>query len=230
MRVNFGRTNNINGENVKTLAVFGATGKSGLLFIEKALEKGYAIKALVRHPEKLHLAHERLIKIKGDILAPEDVDKTIAETDAVINLSGHVKDSPPDLQSKSIQYIMDSMKKRNIKRLVQLSGAGVRDEDKDKPKLIDKLVVFVMKNLAGKQTRNILEDGVRLVERIRNSDLDWTVVRAPRLTQEPAKASFHVGYVGQFKGITLTRENLADFILQVYEKNSHIHDMPVVVN
>ncbi len=215
---------------MKTLAVFGGTGKSGLLFVHKALEKGYAVKALVRHADRLNVNNERLTKIEGDILAPEDVDKTIAETDAVINLSGHVKDSPPDLQTKSIQYIMDSMKKRNIKRLVQLSGAGVRDEEKDKPKLIDKLVVFVMKNLAGKQTRNILEDGVRMVELIRNSGLEWTVVRAPRLTQEPAKASFHVGYVGQHKGITLTRENLADFILQVYENNSHIHDMPVVVN
>ena len=215
---------------MKTLAVFGATGKSGLLFVEKALEKGYAVKALLRHPEKLQLDQKRLTKIKGDILDPEDVDKTISETDAVINLSGHVKDSPPNMQTVSIQHIIGTMKKHDIKRLVQLSGAGVRDEEKDNPKLIDKLVVFVMKHLAGKQTRNILEDGVRMVELIRNSGLEWTVVRAPRLTQEPAKASFHVGYVGQFKGITLTREDLADFILQVYEENSHIHDMPVVVN
>ena len=37
------------------LAVFGATGRTGLVLVQQALAKGHSVTAVVRNPEKLQL-------------------------------------------------------------------------------------------------------------------------------------------------------------------------------
>ncbi len=215
---------------MKTIALFGASGKTGKPFVNKALEKGYKIQALVRNPDNFPIKHPNLTVIKGDILNQNDVNQAITGSDAVISLIGHVKGSPENLQSEAMHLVISAMKNNGIKRLISLTGGGVRDEQNDKPKFIDKLIPFIMKNLAGKGSRNALLDGRAHAEIIRNSGLDWTIVRGPMLTEEPAKGTYQVGNVGELKGIKLTREDLADFILKTLETDTYIHEMPFVVN
>ena len=211
------------------IAVFGASGKTGVPFIKQAVEI-YRVKALVRNPEKLPFVHKNLEIIKGDILNPSDVDRTIEGTQAVVSLIGHVKGSPENLQTKATEHILASMKKQGIKRLISLTGGGVRDEAHDSPGFMDHLIVFVMKNLAGKGSRNALVDGVRHAELIRQSNLDWTIVRGPMLTELAPTGRYEVGYVGKVSGFKLTRADLASFILDILKKNSHIKDMPFLAN
>ncbi|MEO0684830.1 MAG: NAD(P)H-binding protein, partial [Cyanobacteria bacterium J06649_11] len=42
------------------IALLGATGQTGSLLLEKALERGYTVKALVRNAHKIAITHERL--------------------------------------------------------------------------------------------------------------------------------------------------------------------------
>jgi putative NADH-flavin reductase len=214
---------------MKTIALFGGTGRTGIPFIKKAVNN-YKIKALVRNPEKLKVSHKNLEVVKGDILNDKDVETCIEGADVVVTLIGHDKNSPADLQTLSTKLIIDSMGKHNVKRLVSLTGAGVRDTENDQPKLMDKMVVFVMKNLAGKTVHNALLDGIEHARVIRQSGLDWTIVRGPMLTEEPAKGHVEVGYVGKIPGIKLTRDDLAQFILNEIEENKYINKMPFVTN
>lgn len=215
--------------NKKTIAVFGGSGRTGIPFLRMALEQ-YNVKALVRNPSKIDLTHQGLEIIQGDILSEQDVKKTIDSSFAVVSLIGHVKGSPDDLQVKATRYILAAMKDSKVKRLISLTGGGVRDKAVDTPGLMDKLVVFAMKNLAGKDARITLQDGIEHAQIVRNSNTQWTIVRAPMLTDDPAKNIIEVGNVGQVKGFKLTREDLAAFILKTLENDSYIHSMPFVTN
>lgn len=214
---------------IASIAVFGATGKTGRPFLERALQQ-YQVKALVRQPEKLFFQHAGLTVIQGDVLNREDVDRTIQGSQAVVSLLGHVKGSPADLQTQAIRYMIDAMQRHRVKRLVILTGGGVRDPEHDEPKFMDKAIVFIMRHLAGQGTKNALEDGIRHVELVKQTDLDWTVVRGPMLNEQPATGSYEVGYVGHVGGFKLTRADLADFLVKVIEDERYVRDMPFLAN
>lgn len=215
---------------MSTIAVFGATGRSGLPLVQKALDAGHTVRALVRNSQKMRLNHPNLILIKGSSLDAVQVGETINGSDGVISALGQDKASPPDLQTRSTQLILDAMKRYNLRRLVSLTGAGVRDAAHDKPGFVDKAIVFIMKNVAGSRARSVLSDGISHADLIRQTDLDWTIVRGPILTDDPGKGNYRVGYVGTVPGIKLTRADLADFMLKEFEQGQHIRAMPLVTN
>lgn len=215
---------------MSTIALFGATGRTGLPLVKKALDGGYTVRALVRNPQKMTVKHPKLLLIQGSSLDAASVDETITGSDGVISALGQDKASPPDLQTRSTQLIIDAMKRHGLRRLVSLTGGGVRDAAHDKPGFMDNAIVFIMKNVAGKGSRNALFDGVNHADLIRRSDLDWTIVRGPMLTDDPAKGSYQVGYVGTVPGIKLTRADLADFMLTEFEKGRYIREMPFLTN
>ncbi len=61
-----------------------------------------------------------------------------------------------------------------------------------------------------------------------DSSLDWTVVRAPMLTEKEGNGTYRVGYVGTGPGPKASRQNVATFILDELEKNEHLRDAPMV--
>ncbi|CCH55268.1 Flavin reductase Short=FR [Fibrisoma limi BUZ 3] len=215
---------------MSTIAVFGATGRTGIPLVQKALEEGYQVRALVRNPQKMTITHPHLIVIQGDALDPRSVSKTIGNSDGVISTLGQDKASSPDFQTRATQLIIDVMKQNDIRRLISLTGGGVRDAANDKPGFMDNAIVFIMKNVAGKGARQALFDGISHAELIKKSGLDWTIVRGPMLTEDPAKGSYKVGYVGTVPGIKLTRADLADFIMNEFETGQYLHKMPFVTN
>ena len=212
------------------IAVFGASGRTGVPFLEKSLTQGYTVQALIRNPDRAPLQHPNLTWIVGDVLNRSAIDQTLAGTQAVISLIGHVKNSPTNLQTAAIQLIIDSMKAQGIKRLISLTGGGVRNELADKPGFADKAIVFIMKNLTGKGPREALLDGIAHADLIRQSGLQWTIVRGPMLTNDPEKGDYQVGSVGTVKGFKLTRSDLAAFILQSLTEGNYIGEMPFVAN
>ena len=216
---------------MSTIALLGGTGRSGIPFIQQALERGHTIRALLRTPAKATIQHPNLTWVTGDATSAADIDGLIAGTDAVVSLIGQVKGAPENLQSQATNYILDAMRKHDVNRLISLTGGGVRDTANDQPGFMDKAIVFVMKNLAGKLAKNALLDGIAHREVLTAAkDIQWTIVRGPMLTEDDAKGSYQVGYVGTVKGIKLTREDLATFMLDELEQGKYIHEMPFVVN
>jgi putative NADH-flavin reductase len=215
---------------MSTIAVFGATGRTGIPFVKQALAKGHHVVALVRKPSKMPINHKNLELIVGDALNAVDVQRTINRVDGVVSCLGQDKGSQPDFQTKATRLIVDTMKKEGVRRFISLTGGGVRDATNDKPGFMDNLIVFIMKNVAGKGAKNALQDGISHAELVRKSGLDWTIVRGPMLTEDPAKGSYQVGNVGTVKGIKLTREDLAAFMLKEFETGQYKGKMPFVTN
>lgn len=212
-----------------TIALFGATGKTGRRVLERALTAGYSVRALVRDPSKLTLpsdtvTSEALTVVRGDVLDAAAVEETIAGTDAVLSLFGQVKGSPRTLQTDGTRLIVAAMERQGVSRLVTLSGGGLRDDEHDRPGAGDRVMRTLLQALAG----HVLADAEGHLQVLQASGLDWTVVRGPRLTEDAATGSYRVGWVGVGTGMKISRDDLADFILTQVDDRTFVRQLPFV--
>jgi putative NADH-flavin reductase len=206
------------------IAIFGATGKVGRHLVDQALERGDEVTVFVRDASKLTTGpHERLEVVRGDVLAPEHVERAVAGTSAVLSALGHTKTSPKDVLTGGTKNIVAAMNEHGVRRLVSLTGAGVRDP-KDEPKLVDRVIGSLLKLLQG----GLLEDAIGQARVIRESDLEWVIVRAPVLSKGAKKGEYRVGYVGKESGTRLSRADAADFMLRQTTDDTYLHQAPVV--
>ena len=171
------------------------------------------MRALARDPEKIAVADDRLIVFKGDVLDADAVDRVVAGADAVISVFGHVKGSPDDVQARGTRLIVEAMRGHGVTRIVTLSGGGLRAEGRDQPKLADRVIRGLLKLLSGQ----VLADAEAHLEVLRQSGMDWTVVRGPRLTEAPGTGSYGVGWIGGDSTTSISRDDLAAFILTQVE-------------
>jgi putative NADH-flavin reductase len=208
---------------MKKIALFGATGKTGQQFLQLALAKNYPVKALVRNPAKLGQQHPNLEVVQGDVLNPTDVERTVQGTDLVVSLFGQVKGSPKNLQTEGTRHIVEAMKKQGIRRIISLSGGGLPYPE-DKPKIPDHLIRLLMRVVVP----DLLTDAKQHAEVLRQSGLDWTIVRGPRLTDAEKKGRYRVGWVGVNASTQIGRADFAEFILQQVEEEQFVHQMPFV--
>lgn len=210
------------------LAIVGATGRTGVPLVHQALARGHLVHALVRSASKagqlLPTSHDGLRLFTGDLLDGEMAAKTIVGTDAVINVAGQVKGAPADLQQRAIEHVIDGMRAAEVRRLVTLTGAGVRMPG-DQPKPADRIIRTALKLLQGK----LLADSVAYVDAVRASDLDWTVVRAPRLTDGDARGTYRTATnVGGDSSTQISRADLATAMLDLLDDPASIGQAPVV--
>jgi hypothetical protein len=127
------------------------------------------------------------------------------------------------MMETSAKNIVAGMKKHGIRRLISTTGAGVRQPE-DQPKLIDHFIGFLLNTLA----KDVVLDSAANVHVIQSSDLDWTVVRYPRLVDGERKGMYRVGYVGKDSGTQITRADGADFVLKELVEKKWLRKLPVV--
>lgn len=205
------------------LAVLGAAGRTGKPLVEQALQAGHEVVALVRTPSKLAVQNPKLMVIQGDAMNPLDVDKVVQGSDAVISVIGQTKGSPRNTQTVAMTNIIAAMNKYGVKRLVSLTGAGV-DDPHDRPKFANHLIKLALKLLSG----HVLRDAENHAEAIRKSNLDWVIVRGPRLNEGPHTGNYRIGWVGVNTGSRISRADLADFILKQTTDTTYLRQSPMV--
>ena len=122
-----------------------------------------------------------------------------------------------------MENIVAATETNGVRRLISLTGAGVRDPQ-DKPKFVDKVFVFLL----GKLQPEVLADAEQHADVIKRSDLDWIIVRGPRLTEGPEKGEYRVGMIGKNSGTQISRSDLSDFLLLQAGDQTYLRQMPVV--
>jgi putative NADH-flavin reductase len=206
------------------IAIFGATGKVGRHLVDQALERGDEVTVFVRDASKLAThRRERLRIVQGDVLVPKDVEQAVVGTGAVLSALGHTKTSSKDVLTEGTKNIVAAMKEHGVRRLVSLTGAGVRDP-KDEPKIVDRVIGSLLKFFQ----RDLLEDSIGQARVIRESDLEWVIVRAPVLNEGEKKGEYRIGYVGRESGTRLSRADVADFMLRQTTDDTYLHQAPMV--
>lgn len=205
------------------IAIFGATGRTGRHLVEQALAAGHHVTALARDPGGLGPARERLAVVQGDALDAGAVERAVAGADVVLDALGHVKGSPAGLREDFARNLVAAMNRHGIRRLVSLTGAGVGDPN-DRPRPVDRAFGILLRLLS----RKVIVDSLRHDRLVRDSGLDWTIVRAPVLTDGRPVGRVRVGYLGGDVGIRLDRADLARFMLEQAADRTYLHRAPVV--
>jgi len=80
--------------------VFGASGRTGKMVVEQALEKGYRVTAIVRNPEKLPIRHTDLEIVRGDVLQILSFENLIHKNATIISCLGVQNRNPTFRQWK----------------------------------------------------------------------------------------------------------------------------------
>lgn len=207
-----------------TLALFGATGKTGRHFLADALDEGYQIQALVRDPAAITQQTPNLHLIEGDALNRDDVRQTLNGANAVVSLLGQAKGADQWLQTKAIQHITSAMNQEGISRIISLTHLGVESPSEDEPGFVDKAMRFSMRLLIPK----VYQDGISHAEHLRATDLNWTIVRAPILTDEAKRGYYRIGSIGVNASQKIGRADLATFLLTLFTDEAYHQQLPVV--
>ena len=205
-------------------AIFGGTGKTGQQLIQQALEAGDEVVALVRNPAKLTHPHANLRVVSGDILDFACVEAVVGGSNAVISVLGPSSNKPEFIISRGMDNILQAMKTHNVQRLIITAGAGVRVPD-DKPTLVDRFFGLLLNTIS----RNVVADMRQMVDKVKQSDRDWTIVRVPMLTDQPAQGNLMVGYVGDIRP-RISRADLAAFLLQQVRDQTFVQKAPAISN
>nr|EGQ39761.1 MAG: putative NADH-flavin reductase [Candidatus Nanosalinarum sp. J07AB56] len=168
------------------IAVFGANGKTGRRLVDQALKRGHEVVGFdIGFDEDFPSSAE---KILGDVHDEAKVEEAVGRSDAVVSALGVTKRSGEDVVSTGVKNISKAMRENGVDRLVVLTGAGATLESESETlgnRLVDVLLRFVMPGA--------LEDGRRMVRGLQDSELDWTVVRAPRLKDSDGDRDYSLG-------------------------------------
>lgn len=205
------------------LAILGATGRTGRLLLDLALARGHSVQVLARNPEKVHRKDPQVQIIQGSMADEAAVREVLKGVGAVLSGLGPVKGDGAGVMTQAGQMLTRLMPEVGVRRLVTLTGAGVPHPG-DKPNVVDHIFRTLLKVLQG----DVLRDSVAAADLIRASNLDWTIVRGPMLTDGPA-APVKVGPVGSI-GPRVTRASVATFMLDAAEKGLNVGDAPAVSN
>jgi putative NADH-flavin reductase len=205
------------------LIVFGASGRTGLYLVQQALDAGHEVRAFVRTPAKMTLRHDGLTMVQGDVYDADKVASAVQGTDAVLSVLGYTKESPKNMQTVAAKNIVNAMQKHQVRRIVSLSSPAVSDPE-DEPKLFNRLIMGFFALLS----RDRLDETRTAAEIIRQSGLDWVIVRVPVLSDGPHTGKYRVGYVGKGVGGRLSRADAADFLLKQVSDNTYLCKAPMI--
>jgi len=207
------------------LTIFGATGRTGIHLLEQALAAGHEVKVLVRDPSKVKSQSALLKVLEGNVQNAAQVEQAVADSECVISVLGPTENKPTYEISAGTDNILAAMKKQSVRRLIVSAGAGVGDPN-DSPAPFNLFINFLLKILS----RYVYEDMVQTVAKVRASDLDWTIVRVPMLTNDPQTGKIQIGYVGKGMSARISRADMADFILKQVNDNTYLHKAPTISN
>jgi putative NADH-flavin reductase len=200
------------------IAVFGATGGTGQELLRQALAAGHQVVALARRPEAVAAQDERLRVVEGDVLRPEDVASAVAGADAVISALGiGMHRHATTVYSAGTGNVIDAMKTAGVRRLLCVSTSSL---ELPPPRRITEFAVSRMLHaiLAAPYS------DMALMERaVRTSGLDWTLVRAARLTNAAPTGRYRTMVDEKLPGCwSISRADLAGYLLdRVTDEQTH---------
>ena len=198
--------------NKKCVVVFGATGKTGRHVWQQALEQGHEVTIFVRSPAKIAHVDAKLHVVQGDVFDTDAVADAIAGHDAAIICLGSTGLGDKTTLTNGTKNVVDGMVRHNVKRLVVLSAAGVEESWAQ--------IGWMSRILFKTMLRNIFADHHTQEALVQESPIDWTIVRAAILKDEPASGDYTAS--NTVKVGNINRADVADFLVKQVTDTTYI--------
>lgn len=203
------------------LTIFGATGGTGTHLVRQALEEGHDVTAVVRDPARLDVpAHERLRVVTAEVTDPASIGPAVEGADVVLSALGPRGNGPTTICEDSARSVIAAMGKAGIRRLVLCSTAGAFTDAGDSP-----VIRYVVKPvILNRIFKHAFADMRRCEQAVRGSELDWTLVRPPQLTDKEATGRYRTATdINLRGGRRVSRADLAACMLSLVTNDPAVH-------
>ena len=202
------------------LLVFGASGGTGRQIVEHALTQGHAVTAFVRDVAKLDLQHASLTVVNGDVMDAAAVARAMPGHDAVLSALGAPATRTGNLRSEGTRMIVQAMERAGIRRFVCQTSLGYGDS---RPVLARTSPLFRW-IIAPLLLRKAFADHAVQEDIIRQSALDWVIVRPGNLTDGARTGTYRHGFDATDPAIKVevSRADVADFMLKQVSNDTYL--------
>ena len=205
------------------LLVFGSTGGTGRELVKQALQQDHNVVAYARNPASLDdIKHTSLQVVRGDVLNPADLEGAVDAQEAVFCTIG-AGAARTTLREDGTRNIVEAMEKTGVQRLICQSSLGVGDSRANLPFFTKYIIVSIF-------LRHAFADHERQEAVVKQSSLDWTIVRPPHLIDGPRTGVYRHGFSTtdrDFQG-KISRADVADFMLKQVTDDTYVHQTPGV--
>ena len=205
--------------------IFGASGGIGKWAVKHALEKGYQVTAYVRSPDKVKQQDEHLKVVKGEILDYDTMRSALKNQDAVIWCVGiPMKNTLVHFESeKGHENLLRAMQENGVKRLIDWGTPSVHFEKDTKS-----FITVVPGIMAGILFSKAKAEMVAIGNMLKDSDLDWTLVRFMAPKDSDYKGNVKVGFGDVKMNFDISREDIGAFMVEQIESSQYIRSMPII--
>jgi putative NADH-flavin reductase len=207
------------------IAIFGANGQTGRLATRHALDAGHTTIAVTRRPDDFPFTDPALTIAGADVHDADAVADIVDDADAVLSALGvPFTREPVNTYSRGTANIVAAMQSAGATRLVVVSSTGAYPApSRTGAPFALRLFEPVITKTIGKT----VYDDIRLMESVvRDSDLDWTIVRPSGLFDLPHVTEYVAGEVDPVGAFT-SRSDLADYVVGLAAKRGS-HDTVTV--
>jgi len=206
------------------ILIFGASGVTGHELVKQALAQRHSVTAFIRNPSKLKIKNDKIKVIQGDVINYQLVEAVVKGHDSVLSALGAAN---PFKYHQSVvdgvNNIIKAMETNGVSRFIYLSFVGVKESRNT--------AGFVIKYIAPKLLSTEVAGHEAREKMIKQSQLKWTIVRAPTLSNGKHLAQFRSGEGITSKGFTvmISRADVADFMLRQLTDNTFLRKTPSIM-
>lgn len=203
------------------LLIFGSTGGVGRQVIEQALDQDYTVTAFARNPAKLDIRHPNLKVFQGDVMDLPSVEQAVQGQDAVVCALGAGQKLTGTVRSEGTRHIVQAMEQSGLRRFICQTTLGAGDS-------WGSLNFYWKYIMFGLILRNVFADHERQENEVKQSRLDWTIVRPGAFVEGGRTGQYRHGFPGTDKTskLKISRADVADFILKQLADDSYLHKTP----
>lgn len=217
------------------LTIVAATGGIGRQLLDQALAAGHDVTALVRNPGKLPAGTAGLASVQADLAtaAPEDLEPALRGVDAVLSGLGARTQTEAGVAHHGTRALVAAMKEADVRRLVVVSAAPlgtVPSPARPHPPKHDPGDGFLMRQLFSRVARTAFRrqyaDLALMEDVVRESGLDWTIERPPKLTDKPLTGRYRTEFGRNPRGAwSIPRADVAHHMLRVLDQPATIQQI-----
>ncbi len=194
------------------IAIFGASGATGLLLTRRCLARGHSVTALLRTPERFQM-RSAVNVIQGSAFDSASVAQTIEGADVVLSALGARSLRKEDVLERAVPQIVAAMQQKGVRRIIVLGSAGAKNGALDKQPAWRRCIVEHL------VYRTLLKWPVASQRAqygaLSASGLDWTMAMPPMLTNTRGHGRWRIDSDALPRNASrISREDVADFMMQ----------------
>jgi putative NADH-flavin reductase len=223
------------------LTIFAATGGIGRQILEQAADAGHDVTAVVRNPQKLPTKLSRPVHVvTADLAAPDPamLKSAVQGADAVLSGLGATSNSEAGVATQGTRAIAAAMNATGARRIIVVSAAPigtVPSPGRPNPPRHDPGDGFIMQHVLTPLTRAAFRkhyaDLAQMEDILRDSDLDWTAVRPPRLTDKPLTGTYRTARGQNLRrGAFISRADVAHYMIRAIDQPETIKQTIGIAN